>query len=58
VLVDLLNDIFVVDITSSDNNKIVTKVVSTMEISEVVDTDVLDEISVTLGWLTEHVISE
>jgi hypothetical protein len=58
MLVNLCNNFIVVDFTSCNDNEVVTEVVSGMEVTEVVYTDCMSQISVTSGWLAKHVFSE
>ena len=52
-----INDLGVVDITSSDNNDVFTNVVSSVVVSEVIGTKGLSKISITFNWLSHHVLS-
>lgn len=47
-----------VNITSSDNNNVLTSVVGGVVVSEVVNSKSVSEISVSLDWLSHHVLSE
>jgi hypothetical protein len=58
VLVYLFTEFIVVNITSSNNNDVITEVMGGVEISEMVNTDGTGQISITLSWLTEHMVSE
>lgn len=53
-----VNDLLVVNITSSDNNNVLTSVVGGVVVSKVVNSKSMSEISVSLDWLSHHVLSE
>lgn len=57
-LSDLLNEGIVVNGASSDDNHVVTKVVGSLELSESISSDVANEISISLDWLSHLVVSE
>ena len=46
-----------VDVSSTNNNNVITEVVSSVEIAEVVSRDVLEVVTVSLDGLTHHVLS-
>lgn len=56
-LLNLLDDLAVVDLTSGNDDDVVTVVVGSVVISEHVDADLLSDVSVALDWLTDHVLS-
>ena len=57
VLVNLLNESLVVEVTSTDNDKVVTVVVAGVVVAESVGVEVLNLIAVTLNRLAHHVLS-
>jgi len=57
VLFNGVNDLSVVDITSGDNDDVLTNVVSSMVVSEVIGTKGLSKISISFNWLSHHVFS-
>lgn len=46
-----------VDVASTNNNNVITEVVSCVEIAEVISRDVLEVVTVTLDGLAHHVLS-
>jgi len=56
-IVDLVNELFVVKIASTDNHKVVTKVVSSLVVSEVITSQVGKNVSITPDWLAKHVVT-
>lgn len=52
-----IDDLVVGNVTSSNNDDVVTIVVGGVVVSDVIGTEGLSQISVTLDWLTEHVLS-
>jgi hypothetical protein len=46
-----------VDVTSTNNNDVITKVVRGVEIAEIISRDVLDIITVSLNGLAHHMLS-
>ena len=57
MLVDLANEFLMVDVTSSYNNDVVSKVVSGVEISNVISSQAVELVFVSLHWLSHHVFS-
>ena len=57
-LVNLVNELVVVDGTGSNNNDVITEVVSSSVASEHISVEVLKLVSLTLDGLAEHVVSE
>lgn len=55
-LLDGINDLVVANITSGNNGDVVTVVVGRVEVSQVIKSDGLGQISISLDWLTEHVL--
>lgn len=56
-VLDGIDDLVVRNVTSSNNDDVVTVVVGGVVVSEVVGSKSLSQISVSLDWLTEHVLS-
>jgi len=57
VLVNLIDESLVVNITSTNNNDVVTVIVGSVVVSEGISVQVLDLVAVTLDRLTHHVLS-
>lgn len=57
-LLNLLDDLGVVHITSGNDDDVVTEVVGGVELSEVISGNLLEHISITLDRLADHMISE
>jgi len=53
-----IDDLVVGYVTCSNNDDVVTVVVGSMVVSEVISSKSLVQISITLDWLTEHMFSE
>lgn len=58
VLLNGINDLVVVDVSSGDDSDVVSIVVGGVEVSDVVKGNGLSQISVTSDWLSEHMLSE
>jgi len=57
-LLGSINDLLVGDVTSGDDGDVISIVVGGVEVSDVIERDGLGEISVSLDWLSEHVLSK
>jgi hypothetical protein len=57
MLVDLVHKFIMVDVSSSNNNNVVSEEVGGVEVSEVISAESVENVSVTLNWLTHHVLS-
>lgn len=53
-----LYNLLVGNVTGSDDNHVVSVVVGGVEVSQLVNTDSAGKISISLDWLSEHVLSE
>lgn len=56
-VVDLVHELFVIEVASADDDKVVTEVVSCLVVSEVVDRQCCEQVGITLDWLAEHVVA-
>jgi hypothetical protein len=54
---NLTHEFIVVNIACTDNNNVVSEVVSGMEVTNVISREWLKDITVSLDWLTHHVFS-
>jgi hypothetical protein len=57
VLFNGVNDLGVVDITGGNDDDVLTNVVSSIVVSEVIGTEGLSKISISFDWLSHHVFS-
>ncbi len=57
MLVDLSNELFVINVTSTNNNHVVSKIVGWVELSQMISSKILSVISISFSWLTHHVFS-
>ena len=46
-----------VDVTSTNNNDVITEVVGGVEVAKVINRNLLDVVAVSLNWLAHHVLS-
>jgi hypothetical protein len=56
-LVHLVHELFVVNVTSTYNYNVVSVEVSGVEFSEMVSSKSLENVSISLDWLSHHVVS-
>jgi len=52
------NNLLVRNVSGSDDDHIVSVVVGGVEVSQVINTDGAGKISISLDWLSQHVLSE
>ena len=57
MLVDGVDELLVVDISCSDHNQVVSEVVGRVEVSQMVYSQLMNIVSISLGWLSKHVFS-
>ena len=57
MLVHLVHELFVVNVASTYYYNVVSIEVSGVEFSEMVSSECLEDVSVSLDWLTHHVVS-
>lgn len=57
-IVNKINKLIVIDITSTDNNHVVTEVISSFEAGNIINSEVLDLVGLTFDGLAEHVVTE
>lgn len=57
MLLNCLDNSVVGNVTGGHNDDIVTEVIGGVEISQMIDTEIVSKISVTLDWLSEHMLS-
>ena len=56
-LVDLVDELLVVDVAGTDDNEVVTEVVGSLELTEVINTQVGEQVSVSLNGLAELMVT-
>src|SRR4051812_36945686 len=57
MLVDLTNKFFMINVSSTDYDDVVSKVIGGVEISQVICSKSVEDISISLDWLTHHMFS-
>jgi len=58
VLLNGSNDLLVVDITCGNDDDIITVVVGSVEVTNVINLNCVGEVTISLNWLSKHVLSE
>jgi hypothetical protein len=54
---NLSDEFIMVDVTSTNNNDVITEVVGGVEVAKVINRNLLDVVAVSLNWLAHHVLS-
>jgi hypothetical protein len=57
-VVNLTDELLVIDVTRSNNDKIVTEVIGGLISSEIISSQVAEIICITPDWLSHHVVSK
>ena len=57
MLVDLVHKFIMVDVSSANDDDVVSEEVGGVEVSEVISSESVEDVSVTLDWLAHHVLS-
>lgn len=56
-IVNLTDELLMVDVAGTDDNKVVAEIVSSLEGSKIINRYVGEHICISFDWLTEHVIT-
>lgn len=57
-LVDLVDKLLVADVAGTDDDEVITEVVGSLELTEVINVQVGEQVSVSLDWLAELMVTE